>query len=350
MGIQYDITFHPKWWNKNVGIAFTKEFFNDPEYRMDCDIKMRKALYERFGRFGVGEKDPKKRPLLGTEFLAAGYLYSQIMGCDVVYQEDNSPQVISMKLDENSIERIQIPDLDKSSIWQDTQKQIQYLLDQYGHVETYVNLMGIQNIALDMMGQELMISYYTAPEEIDRLLAKITKLTIEIGKRFQVLSSDLSGGVTSITRKTMPQCYVTSNCSVDMISNDLYEEFLLKYDQQLADNFPCFGIHHCGQTMEHVATGYKKVRGLQFAEVGAFSDIKAVRNALPNIHLNARYSPVHLLEVAKDAIAGEVQSLVTLGKSDETGRNISVSCVGIDDQVTDDKIISFLEACQNAKL
>jgi len=350
MGIQYDITFHPKWWNKNVGIAFTKDFFNDPEYRMDCDIKMRKALYERFGGFGIGEKAPKKRPLLGTEFLAAGYLYSQIMGCDIVYQEDNSPQVICMKLDETTIGTVQVPNLDKNPIWQDTQKQIQYFLDQYGHVETYINLMGIQNVALDMMGQELMISYYTAPEEVDLLLGKVTKLTLEIGKRFQLLSSDLSGGVTAITRKTMPECYVTSNCSVDMISNNLYEEFLLKYDQLLADAFPCFGIHHCGQTMEHVVEGYKKVKGLQFAEVGAFSDIKAVRHALPNIHLNARYSPVHLREVAKEDIANEVQTLVTLGKSEETGRNISVSCVGIDDQVSDEKIISFLEACPNAML
>ena len=54
--MQYDITFHPSWWHKNVGICFSQEFFDDPGYRMECDIKMRKALYERFGAMGLEKK------------------------------------------------------------------------------------------------------------------------------------------------------------------------------------------------------------------------------------------------------------------------------------------------------
>lgn len=57
--MKYDITFHPSWWHKNAGVDFTQDFFDDPEYRMDCDVRMRKTLYEHFGEFGIGEKDPK---------------------------------------------------------------------------------------------------------------------------------------------------------------------------------------------------------------------------------------------------------------------------------------------------
>lgn len=344
--IPYDITFHPKWWNKHVGICFSQEFFDDPKYRIDCDIKMRKALYDRFGEFGIGEKDPKARPLLGTDYLAAGYLHSQLMGCDIVYQEDNSPQVVCMELDEDTIEGIKAPDLETSPIWQNTKKQIEYLMDTYGHVETYVNLMGIQNIALDMMGQELMVSYYTAPDEVDELLQEITKLSIQVGKEFRKLSKDNSRGVTAILKQVMPECYLTSNCSVEMISNDLYEEFLLKYDNRLAEEFGCFGIHHCGQTMEHVVEGYKKVKGLVFAEVGAGSDMKKVREALPDVFLNARYSPARLLEASKADVEKEVAQLIEDGKG--LKNNISISCVGIDDKVTDEQICNFLNACRMA--
>ena len=149
--MKYDITFHPSWWHKNEGICFTQEFFDDPEYRMDCDVRMRKALYERFGAYGIGEKNPKKRPLLGTDLLAAGYLHSELMGCPIVYQEDNSPQVVCKNLDEEEIEEIAVPDLGTSEVWVRTRKQIAYLLEKYGRVETYVNLMGIQNIAMDRM-------------------------------------------------------------------------------------------------------------------------------------------------------------------------------------------------------
>ncbi len=346
--MKYDITFHPSWWHENAGIDFTQQFFDDPEYRMEADIKMRRTLYEHFGDLGIGEKDPQKRPLLGTDLLAAGYLLSELMGCGIRYQADNSPQVECMDLDEDSIDQIQVPDLDTSEVWQRTQKQIDYLLEKYGHVETYVNLQGIQNIAMDIMGQELMVSYYTAPEEINGLLEKITKMSIEVGKRFKALSNDVSGGVTAIVRQTVPECYLTSNCSVEMISNDLYEEFLLKYDQELANAFGNFGIHHCGKSMEHVVEGYSKVKGLTFAEVGAFSDIKTVRSHLPGIFLNARYSPVRLMNASKEDIFSEVKYLAENGQ--ENGQKISVSCVGIDNHVSDTQIRYFLEACRSVEL
>ena len=60
--MKYDITFHPSWWHDNGGIDFTQDFFDDPEYRMECDRKMRKTLYEHFGEFGIGEK-----ALVGTK-------------------------------------------------------------------------------------------------------------------------------------------------------------------------------------------------------------------------------------------------------------------------------------------
>lgn len=348
MKVKHDITFHPSWWYKNADIHFTQDFFDEPEYRMECDIKMRKTLYEHFGKYGIGEKDPQKRPLLGSDLLAAGYLYSQIMGCDIIYNEDNSPQVICMDLDEDTIEEIELPNLDKNTVWAATQKQIDYLLDKYGRVETHINLMGIQNIALDLMGQELMVSYYTAPDEVDELLNKITELSINIGKKFKKLNNAVSGGVTAITNQVIPECYLTSNCSVEMISNELYEKFLLKYDQKLADTFKSFGVHHCGQTMEHVAEGYSKIKGLTFAEVGAGSDMSKVREILPNVHLNARYSPARLADVTENDLFTEVDSLIKAG--DNTNHAISISCVGIDGNVSDTQIINFLKACETVNL
>lgn len=340
--MKYDITFHPSWWHKNAGICFTQEFFDDPEYRMDCDVKMRKALYERFGAYGIGEKEPKKRPLLGTDLLAAGYLYSELMGCPIVYKEDNSPQVVCRELDEDEIAELTVPDLGKSGVWARTQKQIDYLLEKYGHVETYVNLMGIQNIAMDLMGQNILMAYYCAPDEAGELLSKITDLTIEVGRRFRALSGDNSGGVTAVVRKVQPECYLTSNCSVEMISNDLYEEFLLPCDQRLSDAFGSFGVHHCGATMEHVVDGYAKLKGLTFAEVGAGSDLKTVREKLPGIWLNARFSPVQLKTAGEEEIRAQVERLA--GEGGVQNGLLSISCVGIDADVTDTQIENFLKA------
>ena len=342
--IKYDITFHPSWWHQNAGIDFSQPFFDDPEYRMECDVKMRRTLYDHFGDFGIGEKDPQKRPLLGTDLLAAGYLHSQLMGCDIVYQPDNSPQVVCRKLDEEAILDVKAPDLDQSPVWQATQKQIDYLLEKYGRVETYVNLMGVQNIAMDLMGQELFMAYYEDEDAVRGLLDEITKLSIDVGKRFRALSDDISGGVTAIVRQTVPGCYLTSNCSVEMVSQAQYEEFLLAYDQKLAETFDNYGIHHCGQSMEHVVEAYAKVPNLTFAEVGAGSDIAAVRRALPETHLNARVSPARLQTMSAEETTAEVRRLYEEGK-DAAGEKLSISCVGIDKNVPDENIRAFLSAC-----
>lgn len=344
--IPYGITFHPTWWHENAGIDFSQPFFDDYRYRIDCDIRMRKALYEHFGEFGIGEKDPKARPLIGTDLLAAGYLYSELMGCQIRYQPDNSPQVVCANMDIDDIQKVQVPDLDKSPVWKRTQDQIDGLLAEYGRVETYINLQGIQNIALDLMGQDVFMSYYTDPDEITELLGKITELSLNVGRRFYALNNDISGGVTGIVREVMPDNYLTSNCSVEMVSNACYEEFLLPWDTILANEFTNFGIHHCGKSMEHVCAGYQKVPNLKFAEVGAGSDMAYVRSCFPNMWLNARYSAVTLQTQSEDEIFAQVDSLLKAGKAEEG--NLSISCVGIDKNTPEKNIVAFLKACEAA--
>lgn len=107
----------------------------------------------------------------------------------------------------------------------------------------------------------------------------------------------------------MPDVYLTSNCTVEMISRKIYEDFLLPADIKLAEEFKPFGIHHCGQTMEHVADGYKKVKILAFAEVGAGSDILKVRQALPGVFLNLRYSPVKIKTATQSELMHELEEM-----------------------------------------
>ena len=268
------------------------------------------------------------------------------MGCDIIYQPDNSPQVVCANIDVDDIGDIQVPDLDHSEVWARTQKQIDGLLEKYGRVETYVNLQGIQNIALDLMGQDVFMAYYTDPEEITGLLRKITDMSLEIGKRFYKLSNDISGGVTGIVRDVMPDNYLTSNCSVEMVSNQIYEEFLMPFDIELANTFTSFGIHHCGKSMEHVVEGYSKVPNLKFAEVGAGSDIAVCRKQLPDTCLNLRYSAVTLQTQTPDEIHARVEEMLRLGKADEG--NISISCVGMDKNTPEENILAFLDACEKA--
>ena len=338
MNIAVDVTFHAGWWHKYTGICFNEDFFMNPQYRIECDLKMRKLLYDKFGDMGLGEKNPKPRPIMGTDLLASGYLYSSIMGCEVKFYEDRTPEVICSNISDTDMEKVKIPEISGNRIWKDTVKQFDYLEQKFGYVESHINFEGIQNNAMDLRGSSLFIDYYENPVLAKKLLDICTLFSISLGKYISSRSKVMSHGISAIVSKVMPDVYLTANCTVEMISGELYEKFLLDQDNKLAGVFKPFGIHHCGKSMEHVVKGYAKVKDLRFAEVGAGSDITAVRNALPGVFLNLRYSPVKLMTATENEIMEDIERM-----SVEACSMYSFSCVGIDSETSDEQVRNFLK-------
>ena len=87
-----DIVLAPAWWFHNEGITFDEDFFYHAARRVEDEQKMEKALYERWGKYGLGEDKDKELPVLGPVHLAAGYLLSEMLGCKVEYKDDKPPQ------------------------------------------------------------------------------------------------------------------------------------------------------------------------------------------------------------------------------------------------------------------
>ena len=336
-----DVTFHPSWYHKHTGVDFDERFFFDAAYRVEADREMRRTLYDYFGDFGIGEKDPAPRPILFSDLLACGFLYSQLLGCEVVFKKDDAPHVLPADLTDEQVAALQAPDLDRHPLWQRVQSQIDGFLREFGYVESAINLMGIQNIALDLRGEELFFGYYDDPELNGKLFDVITDLSLDIGRRLYAVSPVISGGVTSIVKQVCPSVYLTSNCSVTMISNAQYCEHLLPYDRRLAEAFPCFGIHHCGSNTESVIEGYLQVPNLRFLEIGAGSDLPAVAKAIGDRDILSciRYSPVSLKNDAAEEMQRKTEAAISAFGSDE---RLCFSCVGIDANVDIQQVREYL--------
>lgn len=341
--MRYDVAFHPSWFYKHAGVDFSQPFWDNEEVRMKADCEMRRCVWEKFGKFGLGEENPQPRPLLGSDNLACGYLFSEILGCEIRYAKNDSPQVVCANLDDDAAFELQVPDFDKSEVWQRTQKQIDALMAKFGRVDSFINLMGVQNLALDLRGSDLFVDYFDEESPAAHLLEVACETMLEGGKRLYAVSPFVSAGVTNVVRHVCPDVFLTSNCSVEMVSLDTYEETLLPYDTKLAQAFPVFGIHHCGQTAEHVAAGYAKVPNLKFLESGAGSDLAKVRDIMPeSVLINQRVSPVSLSGKSDAEILKEVQGYAEIIPT----KRLSVSIAGIDANVPDDRVAAFLAACQ----
>lgn len=341
--MRYDVAFHPSWFHKHAGVDFSQPFWDDPQTRIKADITMRRTLWEKFGRFGLGEENPQPRPLLGSDELACGYLFSEMLGCEIRYKPDDSPQVVCARLDDDACFALEAPDFETSGVWRRTQEQIDALRARFGRVETYVNLMGVQNIAMDLRGSDLLADYYDEESPAAHLLDVACATMLEGGKRLTALTPRVSAGVTNVVRHVCPDVFLTSNCSVEMVSRETYEQMLLPHDERLARAFAPFGIHHCGQTAEHVVQAYARVPNLAFFESGAGSDLAKVRDALPpNVQINQRVSPVRMAAMTDEQIRTEIagyQAILPDGR-------LSVSVAGVDGAMPDSRIEAFLSACR----
>lgn len=348
MRYKVDITPHPSWWHRYAGVDFGKDFFFDAEKRTAWDRYMRRALYEQFGEFGLGEKDPAPRGVLFSDLIACGFLYSQLLGCEVVFSAGDAPQVRCAELSDEASLSLKAPALSESKLWQEVEKQIAWLEARFGTFESAINLQGIQNIALDLRGQQLFVDYYDEPELARNLLSCATELSLDIGKRLYAVSPVISGGVTSIIKQALPGVYLTSNCSVTMISNAMYCKYLLEYDARLAEAFPCFGVHHCGSNMENVIDGYLRLPNLRFLEIGAGSDLQKIADAirlrgLNGIVCNIRFSPVKLKQARPQEIRAHIdEAVAAFGPQ----ADLCFSCVGIDADTESSQVKAYLSAFQ----
>ena len=338
-----EIVFHPSWWNKHYGIKFDEQFFFDPCKRVENERAMRAALHTRFGGLGLGEANAAPSPVIGPVHLAAGFLPSAVLGCEIKYYDNASPEVIPANLTDAQVMALEVPDLDTSPAFQKLIALMDTLEARYGRIEGDVNWEGVQNVALNLRGQQLFVDYYENPALARRLL-DVCARTIEAMAQYvrrRTGSSSVAGN--RIVGAVDSRISLHSNCTVAMISARTYREYLLPYDQQLARELYPYGIHHCGVDMHKVRSEYAKVEGAEFFDVGWGSDIAACRSALPNAIFSLRMSPVRVATLTPLEVAADVESLLRAAGPLERA---ALCCINLDERTPDENVRAIFEVAE----
>jgi hypothetical protein len=332
-----DVVLAPEWWHQHAGICFDRDFFFHPARRVEEEQKMERVLHEKWGQFGLGSRKGEIRPELGAVHLAAGYLVSQMLGCEVRYQEDHPPQVVPQKADELIVE----PDgAFESPAFRDFQNLVETLQGRYGRVCGDVNWSGILNVALDLRGQDVFLDMYAHPEEVREGFRRIAEVMERLVVGIQSRTGTSSVSVNRNVRHLAQPVFLHSECSHTMISEAFYERFLLPLDAAWSQRHRPFGIHYCGPDPHRYAQVFARLPHLDFLDVGWGGDVARLRRFLPNTFLNLRLSPVEIVRQSPEEIRGTIVRLVS--ESDNpylTG----ICCINMDDTVTDDKVSAIFE-------
>ncbi len=342
-GIPVKVIFHPAWWYGHCGISFEKDFFYDPGYRVEVEQKMDAYLYERFGDLGLGRKNAGARPVVGPVHLAAGFIVSGLLGCEVKFHEKASPDVIGRNMSDAEIMQLSVPDIEGCASLSELRSMMDTLEDRFGYIEGDFNWEGVQNIALDLRGEQLFIDYFENPRIVKHLFDVVSETLVRFVKYIKARTGTSSLSVNPSTGCFKPHVNLHSNCSIAMISPDTYEEYLLEYERYLSKNLQPYGIHHCGNNMHKFSGAYSKVGGVCFYDVGWGADVKECRQKLPDEFFNIRLSPVRIRTNSVQDIEEDILGLVEDNGGTE---HMGLCCINMDFDTPDENIRKIFEVAE----
>jgi hypothetical protein len=332
-----DVILAPEWWHKHAGICFDRDFFFHPARRVEEERKMERVLHEKWGQFGLGSPKGETRPEVGAVHLAAGYLVSQMLGCEVRYHEDHPPQVVPRKADKLMVEPARAFESQAS---RDFWSLVESLQGRYGRVCGDVNWSGILNLALDLRGQDVFLDMYAHPEEVQEGFCQIAEVIERLAAGIQSRTGTSSVSVNRNVRHFAQPVFLHSECSHTMISAAFYERFLMPLDAAWSQRHRPFGIHYCGPDPHRYAQMFAGLPHLDFLDVGWGGDVARLRRFLPNTFLNLRLSPVEMVGQSLEEIRATIVRLVS---ASDNPYLTGVCCINMDDAVTDDQVSTIFE-------
>ncbi len=334
-----EIVFHPSWWNRHAGIVFDRDFFYDPRRRVEDERKMEQILYDRFGKWGLGEDRDKNLPQIGAVHNAAGYLLSEMLGCRIEYQADAAPQVICAHREDLELD---VDGAFQSEAFKRLETLIDALQARYGYLTGDINWSGVLNLAMDLKGDAIFMDMMLTPDACKEYFQKIAEVIERFFLFIQSKTSTTSISVNRMVRHLPQPVFLHSECSHTMISVDDYREFLMPFDVRWSQRHTPYGIHYCGRDPHRYADVFAELPRLDFLDLGWGGDVAALRAKLPDTFLNIRLSPVDLNSYSESQLEDIITDLVhqsagmpgTAHKANLTG----VCCINMDAEVEDSKI------------
>jgi hypothetical protein len=339
-----DIVLAPAWWHRYEGLTFDEDFFYHPAKRVEVERQMEQALYDRWGEFGLGSDRNRDLPQVGAVHLAAGFLLSEMLGCEVQYNENAPPQVLGANMDELCVE---LDAAFRSPAYLRFQQLVDALKSQYGYLVGDVNWSGVLNLALDLRGQRFFMDLYDRPDQARTFLNTIAKVISIFISRIAQETGTTSISVNRTVRHFKEPICLHSTCSHTMISAPDYETFLIPIDRTWCETYAAYGIHYCGDDPHRHAEAFARLPRLDFLDVGWGGDVKQLRKCLPTTFLNIRLSPVEMITQSR----AEIREVITRLVQDSGDPSLTgVCCINMDEKVADDKITTIFETVQDLRL
>jgi hypothetical protein len=322
-------------------MTFDRDFFFHPARRVEDERKMEQHLWNKWGNYGLGAAHNSDRPEVGAVQLASGFLLSEMMGCRVDYFESAPPLVICKEIE--SLDSALAGGAFKSDVFKSFDRMRETLKTKFGYVTGDVNWSGILNLAIDLRGEELFIDMSEEEEETAAFFSSIAGMIEKFTDGMQESANSTSISVNRTVSRFDAPVLLHSECSLTMISLEMYREYLQAYDIAWSKKKTPFGVHYCGVDPHRFAAAFSEIPELDFLDLGWGGDAALLRKHLPKTFFNLRLSPIELARCSPAEVRETILSLVKhSGDLNLTG----ICCINMDDKVSDEDVNAIFEARQ----
>jgi len=335
--MRVSLGFEPGWFYQRCGVDFTERWHQDPFYRYDSLVKMKKELCKAFpsiSYWNEGYKDD----LATISGCYGAYVIPKIFGFPLVYEKDRWPEIDKNKekLSVEEIEKLNTDNILSSSFTEEIFRQMDIIEAEWGKIHGYLNWQGVLNNAFILRGEDIFTDFYDRPVFMHLFFSTICNVMIKLAQKVQKRQRDSGLYINH---------FCVSNCTVNMVSPKIYREFLLPYDKKIAESgFERFGMHTCNWDVTPYLEEIKKLPKVGYLDMGIMSDMKKVKEMFPEARRAVMYSPVRLQEASLNEIRKDMEKIYSeLSPCDIVMADIQAT-------TSDERVNELLNICKNLEL
>jgi len=334
--MRVSLGFEPAWFQKRCGVCFSEKWHKDPFFRYKSLVKMKKVLCHRFPSVSYWNENYKD-DLATISGCYGAYVIPRVFGFPLIYEKDRWPEIDKNK-EKFSVKEIEKLDIDKilsSPFVGEIFRQMDVIEAEWGKIHGYLNWQGVLNNAFHLRGENIFTDFYDRPAFVHYFFSIICDVMIKLAQKVQERQRNSGFYVNH---------FCVSNCTVNMVSPDIYREFLFPYDEKIAESFERFGMHTCNWDVTPYLEEIKKLPKVGYLDMGIMSDMKRVKEMFPEARRAVIYSPVRLQEASLDEIKKDMEKVYNeLSPCDIVMADIQA--------ITSDKRVNeLLNICQNLEL
>jgi hypothetical protein len=335
--------------HREFGFSFGERYHRDIGLRARQGMEIDRAVFERYGRLGLGFENPAPRPTIqpfGHRFLPV------MVGCGCSYAEDADPWGEVRPLDEEALAALQpwtAARFEQSEPVRVVVEQAAYLQKHYPQAWAaprelnphYLEMSALQNLgsvintAFSVQGDRLFLDYVTRPDLVEKLFDNITGLMLLCLDFFPCVDGRPLAGV------------FIGNCTVSMISPAQYAAINAPHDRRVMEHARAIGarfmMHQDSNANPHLEN-YARLEYLHELDLGQDTDFEKLALLFPGADVNCILFPSWLQSRSMDEIREELRRLMRQGRSFP---NFSFTLWDIDEELAKGRIFEFYELFQS---